>query len=183
MTHGITSKTAKLAYMDESGALNEAYSDFFGKMIARDGSWVVGASLSLSPDFRGIRDLRTPGSFTSTVRDGNGTRVTRPQPASVSELVKRLDETSCDESNDRCWVHFNSTVPSHASYLIYQAIGKAKAEALYYLTLTQFLTSNSSFHEAAESTLKACGELMKLGRLTADDCKMAEDAFYEVGML
>ena len=34
MTHGVTADTAKLIGSGESGALNEAYSDFFGIMIS-----------------------------------------------------------------------------------------------------------------------------------------------------
>lgn len=157
LTHGITSKTAKLTSMDESGALNEAYSDFFGKVIANDGSWVVGASLSLNPVlFPGIRDMANPHSIEDEFNDATGARVTKPYPAKRSEAQKKLPSTTCDKSNDRCWVHYNSTVPSHASYLIYQAIGAQKTEALYYLTLTQYLGSEANFAKAAEATLAAC---------------------------
>ena len=33
LTHGVTSKTAGLVYMNQSGALNEAFSDIFGEMV------------------------------------------------------------------------------------------------------------------------------------------------------
>ena len=34
ITHGITASTAALQYVSESGALNESYSDVFGKLVA-----------------------------------------------------------------------------------------------------------------------------------------------------
>lgn len=157
LTHGVTAKTAKLTMMDETGALNEAYSDFFGKMIAKDGTWMMGASLSLNPaKFAGIRDLSNPKVLSDTYLDGAGNKVTKPYPAKSSEAEKKLASTTCDNTNDRCWVHFNSTVPSHASYLIYNAIGADKAQALYYLTLTQYLNSEANFTKAAQATMAAC---------------------------
>ena len=157
LTHGVTAKTAKLTMMDETGALNEAYSDFFGKMIAKDGSWMMGASLSLDKTkFPGIRNLADPHSLSDTYHDGAGNKVTKQYPAKVSEAEKKLASTTCGSDNDRCWVHFNSTVPSHASYLIYNAIGADKAQALYYLTLTQYLNSEATFVKAAQATMAAC---------------------------
>ena len=82
LTHGVTAKTAKLTMMDQTGALNEAYSDFFGKMIAKDGNWVIGASLSLDhTKFPGIRDLANPHSLNDTYYDGAGNQVTKVYPA------------------------------------------------------------------------------------------------------
>jgi Zn-dependent metalloprotease len=184
MTHGVTSKTAKLTMMNEQGALNEAYADFFGKMIAQDGSWVLGGALSLDKArFPGIRDLKNPGSFNSTHYDGEGNRVSHPYPAKVSEQEKMLDETVCNSSNDRCWVHYNSTIPGHAAYLVHEAIGKTKAETLYYLTLTHYLNSEATFRSSAEATLEACKALTDTGRLTSNDCEATKNVFTQVGML
>jgi Zn-dependent metalloprotease len=179
LTHGITAKTAKLSMMDEPGALNEAYSDFFGKVIADNGSWVIGASLSLDRKrFAGIRDLADPHSLQHPYRNAQGELVEGPYPADTSEMERKLSTTKCDGSNDRCWVHHNSTIPSHASYLIYQAIGAEKTEALYYLTLTHFLTSEASFEQAAQATLSACH-----AKFDTDTCDQVRKAFVKTGML
>ncbi|MGK5082357.1 M4 family metallopeptidase [Bdellovibrionota bacterium FG-1] len=185
ITHGITSKTAKLERMDQSGALNEANSDFFGKMIAQDGTWMLGASLSKDlSKFPGIRDISNPGVLKDRTHDGNGDLVEIPYPSKVSEaLKKRDDSTVCDRNNDYCWVHFNSTVASHAAYLVHQAIGKSKAEAIYYLTLTQFLPSNANFKTAAQAVTNACTELSKQGRVTSDDCDQVRKALTDTEML
>ncbi|HYP01669.1 MAG TPA: M4 family metallopeptidase, partial [Pyrinomonadaceae bacterium] len=48
MTHGITERTAGLAYVNESGALNESMSDVFGAMVERytkgqtSNTWMIG---------------------------------------------------------------------------------------------------------------------------------------------
>jgi Zn-dependent metalloprotease len=184
LTHGVVSKTAKLTMMNEAGALNEAYADFFGKMIAQDGTWVLGASLSLDQSrFSGFRDLKSPGNFSSTHHDGAGNRVTRPYPSKISEMEKTLDQTECGGSNDSCWVHFNATIPGHAAYLIHETLGKAKAEMLYYVTLTQYLNSEADFRGSARATLEACKALSDSGRLTLGDCEAAKSIFTEVGML
>jgi bacillolysin len=184
MTHGITSKTAKLGRQDQSGALNEANSDFFGKMIAQDGSWMVGKSLSLDlSKFAGIRDLANPATLKHKIHNADGDVIVAAYPAKLSEAQLKKDTTTCDGSNDNCWVHHNSTVSSHALYLIHQSIGKAKAEALQYLTLTSFLTSEADFRKAAHATLDACSALTKTGKLTASDCDKAKAAFVATEVL
>jgi bacillolysin len=179
MTHGVISKTAKLGRMYESGALNEAYADFFGKMIANDGNWVMGKTLAAKPGgFQGIRDLAKPGNLKGRVLDENGKPVLKGYPAHVKEQIKKTRGTECGEENDSCWVHWNSTIPGHASYLVTQAIGKKKAEKLYYLTMTQYLGSEATFKSAAHSTLSACKT-----QLDADTCAKVKKAFTQVGML
>ena len=43
MTHAVTTSTANLEYSAESGALNESFSDFFGRMVAyEEGNWLIG---------------------------------------------------------------------------------------------------------------------------------------------
>ncbi len=51
ITHGMTSKTANLAYQRESGALNEGFSDIFGNTIEKwarpnQASWTLGEDFS-----------------------------------------------------------------------------------------------------------------------------------------
>jgi aureolysin len=102
----------------------------------------------------------------------------RKYPAHVSDQILKLDSTECGTKNDRCWVHFNSTIPSHASYLIHEAIGRDKAQTLYYLTLIQFLTSQATFSSAAHATMEACATLFDTGT-----CDQVKGAFEQVGML
>lgn len=172
MTHGVVSQTAKLLGYGDSGALNEAYADFFGRMVANDGQWVMGTQLYLHPtSASGIRDLADPGNLTYTV----GTS-TKKYPSTMAE--KLPVGTQCDPgTNDSCWVHINATIPGHASYLVVQAIGQAKAEQIYYLALTQYLTATMDFHGARDQTVKACQALYPTAT-----CQEVVAAFAQVGL-
>ncbi len=62
ITHGLTTFTANLNYKNESGALNEGFSDIFGTSIeffARpgQGDWLIGG------DFYIIRDMSNPKAY------------------------------------------------------------------------------------------------------------------------
>jgi len=171
MTHGVTSETAKLIYMDESGALSEAFSDIFGKMIANDGTWVMGKKLFTDPNSKGIRDLANPGNLTVDAGDG----IEKPYPAHMRDRFP--SSGSCGRSNDNCWVHVNATIPGHAAYLVAKAIGNRKTEKLYYLVLTQYLHQQSSFVSAAAATLDACKQLYD-----RSTCEKVDGAFAQVGL-
>jgi Zn-dependent metalloprotease len=171
MTHGVTAHTAKLLMMGESGALNEAYSDFFGKLIEGKGDWVVGRSVIKGRSgVPGIRDLANPANLTVT-----GPKGSIPYPSHMKE--KLPSSGPCSYENDNCWVHVNSTIPSHAAYLVAQAIGVEKAEHLYFLTLTHSLTARDGFQSAATATEEMCAHLYD-----APTCGKVKAAFAEVGL-
>ena len=65
ITHGLTSKTANLAYSYESGALNESFSDIFGTAIeffaqptTFTANWTIGERMNLT-----IRNMANPNAF------------------------------------------------------------------------------------------------------------------------
>ena len=164
MTHGVTSRTAKLVYKGESGALNEAFSDFFGKMIAQDGDWTIGKEIFLNPGpDAGIRDLANPGRFQGRVVDpSTGVSTKRPYPASVAEAAPI--PAVCARSNDNCYVHYNSTVASHAFYELYRALGKDKSERLLYVALTgNYVNMSTGFRTIGPAVLGACKQLFDNG--------------------
>src|SRR5262245_2750522 len=53
-THGVTYSTANLTYMNESGAINESFSDIFGTAV----EWNVGRN----PDYLIFEDIYLPGA-------------------------------------------------------------------------------------------------------------------------
>ena len=180
MTHGVTSHTAKLIMMDESGALNEAFSDFFGKQIENEGNWLMGKNLFIgSSGKRGFRNLADPGSIIGHIIDNEGTVVAKNYPANKADAATIGPEQACDKTNDNCWVHFNATIPGHASYLIYQSIGAAKAELLYYTALTQNISANDDFESAAKAILETCDHL----EYSRSECLSVREDFQKVGML
>ncbi len=94
-THGVTYHTARLGMEGENGALNEALSDIFGCLI--EGNWQMGEAVyHPAGRSRPLRDLANPHASDN--------------PASMSEYV----QTTADNGG----VHLNSTIVSHAAYLM-----------------------------------------------------------------
>jgi Zn-dependent metalloprotease len=193
MTHGVTAATAKLLGTGEAGALNEAYSDFFGIMISNSkearSDWTIGKEIFPGGPGQeaGMRSLARPGKFmTSVFTDAKQeTTAEVPFPSKMSEKLAQGQE--CTDKNDQCEVHGNSTIPSHASYLVAKALEDSNAPAqsrfdraakLYYTVLTQWLTSTDCFATAANDTVQAC-KLM----YNADDCAKVAHAFAMTEML
>ncbi|MFN2201572.1 MAG: M4 family metallopeptidase [Caldilineaceae bacterium] len=70
LTHGITERTSGLIYQNESGALNEAWSDIFGAMVDRETGatgadiWLIGEDI-YTPGIPGdaLRNMADPAQF------------------------------------------------------------------------------------------------------------------------
>jgi Zn-dependent metalloprotease len=146
-THGVTAATAKLGHEGESGALNEAVSDVFGCLVAAANGgtrWQMGATVyHPRGKSKPIRDLAHPHA------SGN--------PQNLSEYR--------DTQDDQGGVHLNSTIASHAAYLMSQggsgvhAIGTGDTGKIWYRALTRYLTSQSGFADAADATRSAASDL------------------------
>lgn len=163
-THAITSCTARFVYAEESGALDEAFADFFGVMIANDGEivdWQMGEGV-YTPYRSGdaLRDLANPARF--------------GLPDHMDSFMHlRPDELPDAEKNDMGWLHYNCGIPSKAAYLTVaggthhgitvQGIGRDKAEQIYFLGLTEYMRSATlsrwTFQQARYAALNACRQL------------------------
>jgi Zn-dependent metalloprotease len=124
---------------DQSGALDEAISDVFAAFIAhhdgRGHEWRIGESVG-----QPVRDAADPH------RSAN--------PASMSEYVMTAD--------DNGGVHANSTIASHAAYLMTagsQGLGWEQAAHVWYRALERYLTSRAQFVDAADATAAAARDL------------------------
>lgn len=162
ITHGVTSNTSNLQYVSESGALNESYSDVFGKLVA--------FSIGKTSDWKLGKDLFKDGS--KFIRD-----MENPEVAHYDQF--RYKDAVCSRFNDFCGVHSNSGIPNRAAVLLAKKIGLEKLGKLYYLTLTQLLRSNSTFKEAKDQTLVAC---QKLFGAKSSDCLAVTESFAAVGI-
>ncbi|MET9354377.1 M4 family metallopeptidase [Streptomyces sp. NPDC006617] len=165
MSHGVTSKTAALAYSGESGGLNEATSDIFGTLV----EWHADNSAD-------------PGDYLigeKVVRDGFG-----------RDALRYLDRPSRDGSSADCWstslgdldVHYSSGVANHFAYLLAEGsgartvggvaydsptcdgstvsgIGRDKLGDIWYRALTVYMTSSTDYAGARAATLSAAGDL------------------------
>ncbi|MDL1963778.1 MAG: M4 family metallopeptidase [Deltaproteobacteria bacterium] len=152
--HGVTEFTAGLIYENQSGALNEAYSDIFACMVDRE-DWTVGEDITLvSPGY--LRNLANPALGLD------------PLPTKMSEY-RNLPNT---EQGDHGGVHINMSIPSRAAYLMAEgltaeglgtSIGRDKTEKVFYRALTTYLQASSNFLDARVATLQAAEDFYGAG--------------------
>ena len=166
LSHGVTEATSNLVYQNESGALNEAFSDIFGTTIeffAGTGNWTIGEDITIGSN--GIRNMANPGE------DGD-----------PSHYADRYTGTG-----DNGGVHTNSGIANHWYYLLVnggqnakpsrasgtpvQGIGLAAAAQVAFLGFTA-LPATANFCAARASTIAVAG---------AYDAQVA-DAWDEVGV-
>jgi len=182
--HAVCTYTAGLAYQNQSGAMNEGYSDIWGTCIEQYGKfgnlnagtdtaspgtlavWKIGEQLAASPLrsmsyplSRGNPDTYKGTSYTTTGTAGDGTCT----PAS---------------GNDYCGVHNNSGVFNHWFYILtagksgtnnapiaqrdtyaVTGIGMTKSSQIAYYMERDYLTANSSFVDARNASLAIAGNL------------------------
>jgi len=154
-THGITAHTAKLGHSHQGGALNEAVSDIFGCLIAHAGKWEVGSTVFRRKGRRSpIRDLAHPHA------SGN--------PENMSEYQ--------DTPDDQGGIHLNSTVASHAAYLMSKALSPDDLGRVWYRALARYLHAKAEFVDAADATTAAAHDLHV-------DEKAVRDAWVAVGVV
>lgn len=165
MTHGVIESTANLEYQGESGALNESFADVFGAMIDRD-DWKIGEDVVKTSFFPSgaLRDLENPHNGASTNNFDKGW-----QPRQYNERYQG------DEDNGG--VHINSGIPNFAFFKFASAIGKDKAEKVYYRALSNYLTKSSKFVDCRIAVIKATTDLFGTTEINA-----AKKAFDDVGI-
>ncbi|OJD56275.1 M4 family metallopeptidase [Bacillus sp. NH11B] len=140
LTHAVTDKSAELEYLNQSGALNESFSDVFGYFVD-PANWDLGEAVT-TPKVAGdaLRSLSNPEKY--------------GQPAHMNDY-QYLPPT---EEGDNGGVHINSGIPNKAAYLTINAIGKEKAEKIYYRALTTYLTPTSDFSKARAALLQSVAD-------------------------
>jgi Zn-dependent metalloprotease len=172
LTHGVTDNSSQLIYQGQSGALNESYSDFFGVMIAGS-DWTVGGTVIKDPPYpapylRSMSDPSVGGRY-----DPSDPLHSVGQPSNMSQYAN-LPAT---RKTDNGGVHVNSGIPNKVGFLIGSALGRDKAQQIYYRTLTQYLTPDSDFLAAARATMRAAQDLYG-----AAEANAVRDAFGQVGL-
>lgn len=168
MSHGVIQSTANLEYRNESGALNESFADIFGAMIDRD-DWLIGEDVVKTNAFPSgaLRSLENPHNGAATNDFNRGW-----QPKHYNE---RFTGTA-----DNGGVHINSGIPNHAFFRYASAIGKDKAEKVFYRALTNYLTKSSRFVDCRVAVIKAATDLHGS---SSQEVAAARTAFDAVGIL
>ncbi len=170
MSHGVTSRTAKLIYSGESGGLNEATSDIFGTAVE---------FFAANPN--------DPGDYLI------GERLYKAGGLALRSMVN----PSADGASSDCWystvgslnVHYSSGVANHFFYLLAEGttngspsktcaagntrvatgngtvagIGRSKAERIWYRALTVYMTSGTTYAAARTATTNAANDLYGVG--------------------
>ncbi|MCE4372409.1 M4 family metallopeptidase [Xanthomonas hortorum] len=173
MTHGVTSRTARLVYSGESGGLNEATSDIMGAMVE------YSANNSAQPGNYLIGEKIVPGNSSGTL------------------ALRYMFKSSLDGDSPDCYssslgslnVHYSSWVANHFYYLLAEgavvpsgfgagtswnvtpaglvcngntaltSIGRAAASRIWYRALTVYMTSSTNYAAARRATLSAATDL------------------------
>src|SRR5258705_9859017 len=150
LTHGVTQYTANLVYANQSGALNESYSDVFGAMVD-NANWTIGEQSAT-----GFPRSCFPAATYSaqTFRD-----MANPPACGQPDTLNNLLMTNADNGG----VHTNSGIPNKVAFLIaaggthygtsVNGRGRATTARLYYDVLTAGLTSNASLLDARNVTV------------------------------
>jgi bacillolysin len=159
LTHGVTDYSSDLIYQNESGALNEAFSDIMG--ASAEFYFQQPGSGNLLADYAIGEDVVRPGGIRSM-----------SDPLSLGDpdhYSRRFLGTA-----DNGGVHINSTIPSHAFYLAIeggtnrtsglsvQGVGAANREQMervFYRAFAQLMPANSTFTTARAATIQAARDL------------------------
>jgi thermolysin len=164
LTHAVTNSSSDLIYLDESGALNEAFSDIMGTAVEffhqptgafrGEGDFIMGEDTfrSYYGDLHGLRSLSNPDAFGNP--DHYSRRYTGPE--------------------DDGGVHINSTIASHAFYLAVvggtnrtsrltvKGVGLTNMEQIeraFYRAFVYMLPASATFSTARAATIQAARDL------------------------
>ena len=168
LTHAVTSSSSGLLYLNESGALNESFSDIIATAVEffhqpagafrGEADFIIGEDTlrSVYSDQHGIRSLSNPAAFGD------------PDHYSVRYTG----------SEDDGGVHINSGIPNHAFYLAVvggrnrtsglsvQGVGLAsmgQIEKAFYRAFVYLLPASATFSQARAATIQAAQDLYGAG--------------------
>lgn len=159
LTHGVTEYSSDLIYQNESGALNEAFSD------------MMGAAAEFYFQERGTGNLRADWLIGEDVIRSGGLR-SMSNPAAYGDP----DHYSVrfTGAGDNGGVHINSGIPNLVFYLAIEGgphprtgagvagVGFANREQIektFYRAFTQLMPANTNFSQARAITLQAARDL------------------------
>ncbi|MCB1045664.1 MAG: M4 family metallopeptidase [Calditrichaeota bacterium] len=177
LTHGVTSNTAGLIYQNQSGQLNESFSDVFGELVDlyNGDASVAGAPGGVAWPAHGTGPgLDTPNNARSSCStshtDGVRWLIGEDAAAFGGEIRDMWDPTCLGDpdyansplqtcpSGDSGGVHSGSGIPNHAFAILVDGkdyngysvsgIGTIKAGAIWYQTLAWYLVPSSDFEDA-----------------------------------
>ena len=177
ITHGLTSNTSNLTYSNESGALNESYSDIFGTCIenfGRPGNWDWKIGADITPGGAGLRNMQNPKLFTD--------------PNTYNGQYWYVGAA------DNGGVHTNSGVSNYWFYLLTQGatgtndvpnsytvtgLGFSSASRIAFRALTVYYVPSTNFASARNLSIQAAKDLF--GNCS-NEVVQTTNAWYAVGV-
>ncbi|MDU0369825.1 M4 family metallopeptidase [Hymenobacter endophyticus] len=186
--HAVCEKTANLTYQNESGAMNEGFSDIWGacveaRAVSQYGltgksTWLIGEEIMKAGG--ALRSMSNPNAY--------------GQPDTYKGTNWRATTTSPTSSNDYGGVHTNSGVLNFWFYLLAQGgsgtndissaysvtgVGIDAAAKIAYRTESVYLTASSTYANARTASISAATDLYGAGsaQVTA-----VTNAWYAVGV-
>ena len=178
LTHGVTQFTAGLVYKNQSGALNEHFSDVMGTAITQwhlgqsteEADWLIGDEI-MGPTLFGeaLRSMREPGKAYDNALLGKDR-----QPNHMDDLYKG--------TGDNGGVHINSGIPNRAFYLTAMELGDTLAATKVWYHALQRLWSKATFKDAVERIGLSARVLVLAGVVPKGTPQIVRGAFREVGL-
>ena len=177
ITHGVTSNSSNLTYSNESGALNESYSDIFGNSIenyARPSqwSWKLGEDITVSGN--GLRNMSNPNLFSNPDTylgtywyTGTGDNGGVHTNSGVSNFWYYLLVTGGTGTNDIS----NSYTVTGLGWTAASRIA-FRANTVYYTPSTNYATARNLSIQAAIDLFGIC----------SNEVKQTTNAWYAVGV-
>ena len=146
LTHGVTQFSGDLVYLSQSGAMNEAYSDYFGNAIDVEASGTPMSDPTAGYIGEDICKVPEPENWQCPLRDLNDGTTTEDYVFYLVDL-------------DNGGVHLNSTIYAGTLWDIREQLGATAADRVVYKGLTEFTTPLDNFTDGRNSMIAAAQAL------------------------
>jgi uncharacterized repeat protein (TIGR02543 family) len=166
-THGVVQYKTKLSkcYQNIPGAINEGYADIFGYFIEgdNDDEWLHNEDNARFA--RADRNMSNPGEF--------------GYASSVGDVNYINPVANPDDTNDFGGVHWNSTIVSHAAFLMYDKgiRNKTRLAKLWFKSLHGY-DAKSDWNSVRDHVVQAAKDM----NMTAAEKGIIDSAFSEVNI-
>ncbi len=185
--HAVCEKTANLTYANESGAMNEGFSDIWGASVEKytsdnlgltKSTWDIGEDIMRNGG--ALRSMSNPNLY--------------GQPAYYKGRYWAATTSSPSNANDQGGVHTNSGVLNYWYYLIsvgksgtneagnaysVAALGLSAAAKIAFRTESVYLTASSTYASARTASIQAATDLYGAG---STQVQAVTNAWYAVGV-
>jgi len=166
LTHGVTQYTADLVYLNQSGAINEGMSDYFGNAIDNLQSGLATGAPNSGETGEDLCKVANPTNWECPLRDMNDGRTTADYLFYLADF-------------DLGGVHDNSTIFSGALWDIREDLGDERADQIVYRALSTHMSPLDDFVDGRNAVRLAA----ELGGATPAELATIDAAFDAKGIV